>query len=268
MKSVHMATGKHDGFWNMAFDRLLMEQVGRGRWSFVLRTYGWDPACVSIGKLQKPSREIDTQKLLSHGYGLVRRPTGGRAVWHETELTYSIVAPRDHPAVSGPITEALRKTSLPMLAAIRSLGIPAEAGPWEKHNAGGPRMEANPCFTSHGRWEIGTSDGRKMVGSAQARNRGVFLEHGSILFGNDQPKMLEYLPETVSPRLREMLESHLSTGIACLCEFSPGLTVEEMENALRQAFSEALGEEIEEYPYRELQGSRLRELEMECRDDL
>lgn len=129
-------------------------------------------------------------------------------------------------------------------------------------------MEANPCFTSHGRWEIGTSDGRKMVGSAQARNRGVFLEHGSILFGNDQPKMLEYLPETVSPRLREMLESHLSTGIACLCEFSPGLTVEEMENALRQAFSEALGEEIEEYPYRELQGSRLRELEMECRDDL
>jgi len=268
LKAVHISTGKHDGFWNMAFDRLLMEQVRLGRWDIVLRTYGWEPACVSIGKLQKTGREINTQKLLSHGYGLVRRPTGGRAVWHETELTYSIVASDDHPAVSGPITEALRKTSAPMLDAINSLGIPAEASPAEKHHVGGPRMEANPCFTSHGKWEIGTRDGRKLVGSAQARSRGIFLEHGSILLENDQLKILDYLPDGVSPRLREVLRGHLSNGIASLREFRPELTPEDMEEALHCSFSSALGTDLKPFPHSELHGSRLRELEMECMNDL
>ena len=252
----------------MAFDRLLMELVRENSWDFVLRTYGWNPPCVSIGRLQKAQREIDAERLIADGYGLVRRPTGGRAVWHETELTYSIVAQTDHPAVSGSISEALRKTAAPMVEAMNSLGIKVAVSPTDKHRAGGPRSVTNPCFTSHGRWEVGTPDGRKLVGSAQARSRGVFLEHGSILFENDQLKILDYLPENTPPGLKETLMQHLTEGIACLHEFDPDLEIIDMENALHASFSETAGTALPYLPHEELESERLIELKRECRNDI
>ncbi|MCK4807594.1 MAG: lipoate--protein ligase family protein, partial [Candidatus Aegiribacteria sp.] len=229
---------------------------------------GWDPPCVSIGKLQKTQREVDSERLIADGYGLVRRPTGGRAVWHETELTYSIVAASDHPAVSGSISEALKKTAAPMVKAMNSLGIKVAVSPTEKHRAGGPRTASNPCFTSHGKWEVGTPDGRKLVGSAQARSRGVFLEHGSILFENDQLKILDYLPEDILPGLKDILRRHLTECIACVHEFSPGLEIRDMENALHESFSEIAGSDLEYSPHEELEGERLVKLECECRNDI
>ena len=252
----------------MAFDRYLMELVRENRWDFVLRTYGWVPACVSIGRLQNTQREIDSESLIADGYGLVRRPTGGRAVWHETELTYSIVAQTDHPAVSGSLSEALRKTAAPMVRAMNSLGIKVAVSPTEKHRAGGPRKTANPCFTSHGKWEVGTPDGRKLVGSAQARSRGVFLEHGSILFKNDQLKILKYLPENTSPELKAILMQHLTDGIACIHEFAPNLEILDMENALHESFSDIAGDTLEYLPHEELDFERLAEFERECRNDI
>ncbi len=252
----------------MAFDRLIMELVRENRWDFVLRTYGWDPACVSIGKLQTIRREIDSEKLIGDGYGLVRRPTGGRAVWHETELTYSIVARLDHPMVSGSISEALKKTAIPMVNAMNSLGIEVAVSPLEKHRAGGPRTAGNPCFTSHGKWEVGTTDGRKLVGSAQARSRGVFLEHGSILFENDQLKILDYLPKDTPQRLKEIIRHQLADGIACVHEFRPNLEMSDMQNALHESFSYILTVDLEYLPFKELEGKRLSELEYECRNDL
>jgi lipoate-protein ligase A len=268
MKSVHFTTGKHTGSWNMAFDRLLMELVRENSWDLVLRTYGWEPACVSIGKLQRMSREVNRDKLEADGYGIVRRPTGGRAVWHESELTYSIVASVDNPLVSGSITEALRKTSAPMVAALRSLGIEAAAHPLESHRAGDPRTAANPCFTSHGKWEIGTIDGRKLVGSAQARSRGVFLEHGSILFRNDQLKILDYLPEGTPPGMIDTLRHHLTGGIATVHEFAPDSEPEDMEKALHGSFSPVTDDSLEYASWRDLEGEHLEKLECECRNDL
>ncbi|MEN8209306.1 MAG: biotin/lipoate A/B protein ligase family protein [Candidatus Fermentibacteria bacterium] len=268
MKAVHFATGKHDGNWNMAFDRYMMELVRENRWDFVLRTYGWDPACVSIGKLQRTEREINRERLLADGYGLVRRPTGGRAVWHETELTYSIVARTDHPAVAGSISDALKKTAAPMVKAMNSLGIRVSVCPTEKHRAGGPRKAANPCFTSHGKWEIGTADGRKLVGSAQARSRGVFLEHGSILFENDQLKLLDYLPNDTPSALKDILRKHLTAGIASIHEFDPDLQESDMENALHESYSAIAGESLSYLPHQELETERLSELESECGNDI
>ncbi len=264
LKAVHFATGKHDGIWNMAFDRYLMELVGENRWDFVFRTYGWYPACVSIGKLQNTQREIDSDSLIADGYGLVRRPTGGRAVWHETELTYSIVAQIDHPAVSGSISEALKKTAAPMIKAMNSLGIMVSVSPTEKHRTGGPRTASNPCFTSHGKWEVGTPDGRKLVGSAQARSRGVFLEHGSILFENDQLKILDYLPEDTPPGLKKILSKHLTEGIASIHELDPDLEIRDMESALHASFSDFAGHTLEYMPHEELETERFFQLELEC----
>ena len=252
----------------MAFDRLLMERVRGGEYDFVLRTYGWDPACVSIGRLPKKDREICQDKLIADGYHLVRRPTGGRAVWHETEVTYSVVAPLDHPMVNGSISEALKKVSRPMAKALSSLGVKVRTSSIEDHRAGGPRVAGNPCFTSHGKWEVGTPDGRKLVGSAQARSRGVFLEHGSILLNNDQLKILDYAPRSTPEGLKAILRKHLSEGIACLREFVPEVTYEMVENALFEAFSGELKEGLVHESWKSLDGGELRELQRECLNEV
>jgi len=244
-----------------------MELIRAKKLDFVLRVYGWNPPCVSIGRHQTLIREIDMEKLIGDGFGIVRRPTGGRAVWHETELTYSIAARLDHPLVSGSISDALRKTSGPMIDAIKSLGIDVAAKPLEKHTTGGPRTAANPCFTSHGKWEIGTPDGKKLVGSAQARSRGVFLEHGSILLKNDQLKILDYLPVGTPPGYKTAVRHHLETGIACLHEFKPDLEITEMRNALRISFCKALSSDLKHLPYDKFLTERFRELECEYRNE-
>lgn len=268
MKAVHFRTGKHEGIWNMAFDRYLVELVRNKKWDFVLRTYGWEPACVSIGKLQNRDSEINSDKLIKDGYHLVRRPTGGRAVWHETEVTYSIVARTDHPIVSGSVSEALRKIAAPIVRAMNTLDIQVSVSPADLHRVGGPRMQSNPCFTSHGRWEVGTPDGRKLIGNAQARRHGVFLEHGSILFENDQYKILDYLPTNTSPHLKSILADHLTDGIASIREFRPDLEMSEMENALNISFSEALNETIQPLNFKQLQDERFDVLISDCRNEI
>ena len=268
MKNIHIRTGRARGCWNMALDRYLMELVRRGEYDFVLRTYGWEPACVSIGRLQDPFREIDVAALRNDGFHIVRRPTGGRQVWHETEVTYSVLARLDHEMVSGTVSEALRKVASPMVEAMRKLGLNVSVSSTDSHHVAGPRTGGNPCFTSHGRWEVGTGDGRKLVGSAQARSRGVFLEHGSILLENDQPKLLKYLPETFPESLTGKLRKHLDEGIACLREFRPDLGESELEEALSCSYSSAVGEVLADVPVSDIESQRLQELVEECDNDI
>jgi len=257
LSSVFFRTGSRRGAWNMAFDRLLMDRIRSGDWDISLRVYGWNPACLSIGKFQNAAREVNIDALLADSYDAVRSPTGGRAVWHETDVTYSLVAREDHPMVSGSTGEALRKVSRPMLTAMLSLGVDVTAGRSEVHREAGARSTANPCFTSHGMWEIGTGDGRKLVGSAQARSKGVVLEHGSILLGNDQMKVLDYLPDVLEGSRKERILRHLTEGIATLGELIPGVTVRSVEDALYSAFEESLGVSFREMSSDELDGPEL-----------
>jgi len=257
-----ISSGARPGAWNMAMDRYLVERVSEGRLGLVLRTYGWSPPCVSIGRFQDPLREVDPEVLRSRGIGIVRRPTGGRAVLHSSEVTYSVVAPEGHPMVSGPIEESLRKVASPLVDAIRSLGIDAGVNRADRHLAGRGASQ-NPCFTSHGRSEITTGDGRKLVGSAQARTRGVFLEHGSILLDNDQPAMASLLPSSVEEGRRSLLRDRLSRGTGSLRESLPDLGPEAVERALAEAFACASGEEMESIDPGDLETDRFRELEEE-----
>jgi lipoate-protein ligase A len=103
------------------------------------------------------------------------------------------------------------------------------------------------------------------VGSAQARSRGVFLEHGSILLDNDQPRILDFLPKDVPLAMRSLLRDHLTCGIASLREFRPGLSIRELDDALELAYSRELGVELVTVPFGELPSERLMELEKECR---
>ena len=235
---VEIRSGASDGPWNMAVDGLLLSMAESGGIAFALRTYTWKPACVSIGRLQHPSREISAGRLRECGVGAVRRPTGGRAVWHETELTYCIAAAPGHPASSGSIEQSLAVTGGMLVEALASLGVPATLARADRHRlpAG---MPSNPCFTSHGRMEV-TASGCKVVGNAQARRRGAFLEHGSIIVRNDQVKLADFLPGAGEEARREIRDI-LSSGVRGLRDFIPAITPGDIREPLHEAFARVAG---------------------------
>ena len=168
------------GVWNMAVDEAILEHTGRGDVLPTLRLYAWDPPCLSLGHAQ-PFMDVDTERLQNHGWEVVRRVTGGRAILHTDELTYSVTAPADEPRVAGSLLESYNRLAGALLAAVHDLGLPVEMKQDRVENNGIP----NPvCFEVPSTYEI-TVNGKKLIGSAQARRRDGVLQHGSLpLTGN------------------------------------------------------------------------------------
>lgn len=220
----------------MAVDACLAAMAGRGEIDLALRTYTWEPHTVSLGRLQRGCGDLDAEKLRRDGFGLVRRPTGGRAVWHGRELTYSVAASSGHPLYTGGIESSLGMVASLLVTALEDLGVPAVAN----RSTPGGGFGRGPCFTTHGALEVMTGDGRKLVGSAQARTRDSFLEHGSILFDNDQPRILGYT-RGMSPDRAETLEKRLSEGTGTVREFLPGACPGDLVPLLRNAFTRWCG---------------------------
>ncbi len=157
---------------NMALDWILMRNVMDGA-EPCLRFYGFNPPAVTIGKFQS-----GIPRSLS-GYPCARRPTGGRAVLHDGDLVFSLTGRHTAGHFSGSVLETYRKTAEILSRAARRLGVPVEV------ERGNPQPYDELCFRSTSRYEI-TLDGRKVVGIAQARERDVFLEQGSIYVPADR----------------------------------------------------------------------------------
>ena len=163
------------GAWNMAVDEAILEQAGRGESPSTLRLYDWQPACLSLGSAQ-PFADADVVRLQERGWELVRRPTGGRAILHVDELTYSVSAAASDALVAGSLLESYNRLAAALLHGVRFLGLDAQL----KDAPGPDRHSKNPvCFEVPSAYEI-TVDGRKLIGSAQARRRGGVLQHGSL----------------------------------------------------------------------------------------
>ena len=164
------------GWLNMAIDRALLERAQGGeRW---LRLYAWDPPCLSFGRHEPAARRYDRGLVRALGLAAVRRPTGGRAVWHAGELTYALACPA---AVLGSLREAYLEIHLVLRDAVRRLGMAAElASP-----AGPAPLDAGACFSGSAGGEV-VAGGRKVVGSDQLREGGALLQHGSLLLEDDQ----------------------------------------------------------------------------------
>ena len=169
------------GNLNMAADEALMESAVENMSTPTLRLYSWEPACLSLGYAQSFS-EVDEVSLQNHGWTLVRRPTGGRAILHTDEITYSITGRLDDPFFSGSILDSYRRLATGLVAALSNLGVQADM----KELKEGPLQKSSSeavCFEVASNYEI-TYDGKKLIGSAQSRRRGGFLQHGSLpLFG-------------------------------------------------------------------------------------
>jgi lipoate-protein ligase A len=165
-----------DGATNMARDEAIAALHAAGTTPPTLRLYRWQPACLSLGRFQR-SGEIDRESCARYGIAIVRRPSGGRALLHDDELTYAIVARDDHPLLGGEsILASYRQISLALRDGLKRLGVAAELTPVERERRTGGSAA---CFDAPASYEL-TVGGRKLVGSAQTRRNGVLLQHGAI----------------------------------------------------------------------------------------
>jgi lipoate-protein ligase A len=170
------------GFRNMAIDQALLGRaVERGeRW---LRLYRWAPHCLSFGRHEPAARRYDRQRAEALGLDTVRRPTGGRAVWHSDELTYAVALPADG---LGGVREVCAEIHAMLRDGLRRLGVAAVAA----DTAPALRPGAGACFAAAAGGELMLGD-RKVVGSAQLRERGALVQHGTILLTGDQRRVAE-----------------------------------------------------------------------------
>jgi lipoate-protein ligase A len=173
-----LSTSALGGPDNMALDEALMTRARRTG-ETVLRVYAWSAPTLSLGRNQRALGLYDSDALARAGVDVLRRPTGGRALLHHREVTYSVTAPvRSDES----ITAAYGRVNALLATALESLGVPATiAAPSERALS----PTGLPCFAEPARGEL-VLDGRKLVGSAQWRDDGAMLQHGSILIDDDQ----------------------------------------------------------------------------------
>ena len=181
------------GAWNMAVDEAILEASGGGLVPPTLRLYAWSPPCLSLGYAQ-PFTDVNQPVLEQHRWEVVRRPTGGRAILHTDELTYSVTGPMDEPRLAGGVLESYRVLAQALLYALQLLGIPAQAE--EKPGSAAPsarQSNQNPvCFEVPSNYEI-TVGGKKLIGSAQARRKEGVLQHGSLPLYGDLARIVQAL---------------------------------------------------------------------------
>jgi lipoate-protein ligase A len=187
---------------NMAVDAALMDRA-RDTGESVVRVYTWPLPALSLGRNQTAKGRYDISRLTADSYEIVRRPTGGRALIHFRELTYSITAPA---AADEPLRTSYTRLTTLVAGALRRLGVATtSAAP----DARTPLPGLSPCFDVPAAGEL-VVDGRKLVASAQLREDGALLQHGSILIDDDQSKLTSYSYEPLRPvpapaTLRELL---------------------------------------------------------------
>ncbi len=203
-------SGIRSGAYNMALDEAIFREVQSGNSPPTLRTYGWNPGCVSLGHHQNPEREIDFDALARRGWGWVVRLTGGRAVLHLEEFTYAVIARNDSAPWAANQAASYDAISRALLAALPEAGLELSrerAYPIEKPQGTESGDAMSPCFTTAARSEI-TWEQKKVVGSAQRRTREGFLQHGSIPLTGKHGELVEVL--RLSPayarRYTELLE--------------------------------------------------------------
>ena len=183
-------TGVSDGATNMAIDEVIMQSVTEERSPPTLRFYAWDPPCVSVGYSQSVRKEVDLERCRERGYTWVRRPTGGRALLHIDELTYSVVAPQEEPRVAGDIITSYRGLSLGLVEGLRTLhGGVVQA---DRIETGKESEKSAACFDLPSHYEV-TAYGKKLIGSAQVRKNGVVLQHGALPLEGDVSRLVDVL---------------------------------------------------------------------------
>lgn len=248
-----------DGYLNMATDEILFQEALKWRIPPTLRFYGWEGDWVSLGFFQKPERGLNLQEAEKLGVKWVRRPTGGKAVVHTQDLTYSLAA-GDAPAfgLGSSLQESYRQVARALASGFTRLGLPVDAlkkggdgsFPVAGGRSGSHASGMVPCFAVVSDYEI-TVGGKKLVGSAQYRKGGGFLQHGSIPLTNYNRELAKQVLNSrrMGSRgdfsLNEELDGRYATLEEAAGKIIPRQKVTE---ALKEGFAETFGVKLEERP--------------------
>jgi len=225
-----LVTESTDGATNMAIDEVLWRGRQAGTSPPTVRFFGWDPPTVSLGYGQPLDDSVDVAACRRLGVGLVRRPTGGSAIYHdgpERELTYSVLADGTDLGGAGDLLETYRWIAVALLRGLRGLGAAAEIVAVPEAEGPTPAF----CFARTGRYEIEIG-GKKVVGSAQRRQGTCFLQHGAVILGVDEPRLRTVFPTTRDP---------LATMTTLEAALGHRPKFEEVAVALERAFEEEHG---------------------------
>ncbi len=218
----------------MALDSAILESVEEGIALPTLRLYSWMPPCLSLGYNQ-PFSDVDLNRLISRGWDIVRRPTGGRAILHTDELTYSVIGPRTDPRLEGGLMDSYGRISRALFQALLNLGLTVKI-----HAGKNPLAYQQPiCFENPSDFEI-TVNGKKIIGSAQARKKFSILQHGSLPLTGDLTRITEVLvfPSEVE---RSVAKSLLLEKAATVSNYlGQEISWKTAAESFRTAFSESL----------------------------
>jgi lipoate-protein ligase A len=222
--------GAIDGKSNMAIDSALFEEVTSSSTPrTIVRFYQWSRPTLSLGRNQKIEKAVDTDYCTAQGIDVVHRPTGGRAVLHDDELTYAVIS-NDSTYFGDTIYGNYKAVSEALCRGYNAIGVSAVLAPDTKKVSGFESGADLPCFMSPSRYEL-MVDGRKVVGSAQRRVRDTFLQHGSMPITCDRGALAS------ATRLQD--SSLLDREMAGMAEFLPERpTAEQLTGTFIRAFQE------------------------------
>lgn len=234
--------------YNMALDEALLDWHSEGSIPPVIRFYEWNPATLTIGYFQKAEKDINLQEVKKQGLGFVRRPTGGRAVLHDKELTYSVIVSEQYPNMPESVTEAYRVISEGLLLGFQNLGLDAyfSVPDTKEKREELKKPQSAVCFDASSWYEL-VVEGKKVAGSAQTRQKGVILQHGSILLDLDLDQLLSlfnFSSDAVRDRMRRKMPDK---AVAINNMTDRRVTISECIDAFRNGFEKAL--HIELVPY-------------------
>jgi lipoate-protein ligase A len=226
----------HCATFNMAADMFLMllcEQTGNA----VLRLYGWDPACITLGYMQKAEQVLLQDNVKEHNIEWIKRPTGGRAIFHCEDITYSFVFPTILPELGKTVSQTYAIISSCIMHGLQEAGIPCYT-----HNSIIELQESKreiklPCFLAPNRDEIMVA-GKKLVGSAQKRTENAVLQHGSLPLTSAYRKLPDFLQVSEPERQRQKML--LTNKSICCNEINSALNAQIIKKSLIQSFSSNL----------------------------
>lgn len=234
--------------YNMALDEALLDWHSQGEIPPVIRFYEWNPATVSIGYFQQVHKDINLDAVKKQNLGFIRRPTGGRAVLHDQELTYSVIVTESYPNMPETVTEAYRVISGGILQGFRLLGLDAYFSvPETKEQLDDlKKPKSAVCFDAPSWYEL-VVEGKKVAGSAQTRQKGVILQHGAILLDLNEELLLSVFNFS-SAEAKEKMRRKLPEKAVAMNRFvDTPFTVAQCVNAFSKGFEDAL--DIELIPY-------------------
>ncbi|BBE30683.1 octanoyltransferase LipM [Tepiditoga spiralis] len=224
----------HNGIWNMACDLAIANNVGNKKSPTTIRLYGWSSPTLSLGKHQK-TNNINFEYLKEKNIEVVKRPTGGRAVLHDDEITYSFSASSKNIKLPSTVLGSYKIISKALIESLNLLNISCDVESKKKNT-----LSKDICYDASSMYEV-TIKGKKFIGSAQYRNEKFILQHGSI------PQKFNYIDYVNSFNLKnkEKMIEHLKNNVIDIYTvLNKKISLKELEETFKVGFEKIFEEEI------------------------